>query len=410
MGISKTDIKLLCYLYPAFLFVCFFQTRGVLPPYVPGDGMFMWPFRLFLLYMGIKAFMINFKYNKLLVIFIIYVLSSVIWYALTDFPFRLYVMSLIVYVSPMFMAFVGMERNFIDNKFYDSIVSSWMVCFIIGIYLYIIRPEWYGVALTNQHNSAWFNYEGDRSTEWVLEHMRFSSFMLSSYAISIMGMFMLPICLHRFRNDKKKLWNVTIITVVVVCVLLSMQRAGIISCIFTFLMFMAVYKFSRRSRFAILFLTVSIVALFFWYVGQDETLSALFFDRFSRDSVSDAVEGSRMSQIWNTLSSWNNYLFGEGTGSGGGFARSMGLVGVTDCNYIKMLYEHGIIGVIFFLLIIISTLLKGLRSFRFFFIENSIIISTLITMLVADPLTYTFYILPFWYAIGRVWNPKFKNY
>lgn len=408
--LNKADVKLLGWFFPLLFFISYLQARAILPPhYYPTTGLLSWPFRVFILYIGVKCFFSSAKRFQPLTFFIIISIVSGCMYLFSGYPINLYVHSIAFYVLPMLMAYVALDKS--DTEvFMSSFFWSSIVLFVVGIYLFIFYPAWYANGISEHFNNAWSSDSGSfRSDEWLKEHTRLSSFMLSSYAISYYSIFALPYAYVKFANsrDKKRKLYFIAIVIIIISAFLCQQRVAIAMALMT--TFLYIYLKNKKNLFKIFFLVIILVGigLFIAFQFQDNLLVAMVINRFEEMTLGKAMEGSRTTQIQNVLSAIDNLLLGKGIGSGGGEARRIGLVGATDANYVKMLYEQGLLGLLSFILIGIITLLKGFINIRYLFVETMAVFGILFSMLGADPLTYFFYILPFWYCMGRIWN---KNY
>lgn len=95
-------------------------------------------------------------------------------------------------------------------------------------------------------------------------------------------------------------------------------------------------------------------------------------------------------------------------GAGGSSAGMFGLPHVNDANYYKLLYESGLVGSTWFFIIIIMTLIRAFINIKYLIIELVIICYVLSAMVGSNSLTLAYmYILPFWFAMGRVWNYEY---
>lgn len=408
--LSKKDIKLLGLFCPLLFFLSYLQARAILPPYYyPTTGLLSWPFRLFILYIGVKCFWKSAKKFQLLTLFIIISMISGCMYLFSGYPINLYVHSLAFYILPMLMAYVALDKSNTE-VFMFSLFWSSIILFLVGLYLFFVFPSWYAAGISEHVNNAWYNNTDImRSDEWLKENTRLSSFMLSSYAISYYSMFALPYAYLKYINsiDKKKILYFVAIVIIIIAAFLCQQRAAIAMVLMTTFLF--IYLRNRRNLPKIILIVGLLigVGILVVYQYQDNLFVAMVTNRFEEMTLDKAMEGSRTTQIQNVLSTVDNILLGKGIGSGGGEARRIGLVGATDANYVKMLYEQGFIGLFVFIIIGITTLFKGFKNIRYLFPETMAVFGILFSMLGADPLTYFFYILPFWYCMGRIWN---KNY
>ena len=111
------------------------------------------------------------------------------------------------------------------------------------------------------------------------------------------------------------------------------------------------------------------------------------------------------------MAQWSYPIFGHGIGSGGPTSRFLGYGGVTDAAYTKLLFENGIMGIILFVILILSSIFRGLKNFKYYIVELSIICFVAIAMTGSNTLSLAYlYILPFWYMLGKIWNKPYLKY
>lgn len=414
-ALSNTDYKYLLWFFPILFIICYLQTRSILPPYgAPTDGIVCWPLRLFILYVGIKSFIRNHHKYKVLSAFIILLVFSGVFYLLGDKPITLYILSLAFYVSPMLMTYVGLDNFDFEGKFYKVLLASCVIIFFVGLYLYFFSPSWYVSAVASRYNNSWYtDVDQMRSDEWVFERARFSTVFLTSYAVSYFSMYSVPLSLALLvanKDRKKRKWYILSAIICFIASILCQQRVAMACSLFTVFLFF----FLQDKKYFMYSLVLFVVIITGFYIViqnySDNNVYLNVIARFSEMTLTDAFEGSRSDQVVNILKEWDNPIFGMGVGSGGGEARRLGYTGITDGNFIRILYENGIVGAFLFLSMSISALIRGLRNIKYLYVETSILISILASMVGADPLSYFFYIIPFWYALGRLNNKEYLQY
>ena len=188
-----------------------------------------------------------------------------------------------------------------------------------------------------------------------------------------------------------------------------MQRAAILSS-FLMLVVFAFYDFNHKRSASAFYicLIVGSIALVSLYATTE--IGERVLDRFGKLTINDAFSDARISQNKDLLGVWNNIIIGNGLGTGGNEARRMGYPAVTDSNYIKILVEQGIIGMILFIAFIIATIKRILSNFKYLALEGAFFASILIAMIGSNSLMFSLYIPPFWYSVGRIWNDVYLNY
>lgn len=409
--LSRSDYKILSFVFPLLFLIAYFQTRGVLPPqYSPTTGVIVWPLRLLLIYVGLKGFVIYRKKNYLVFFFLVYSVFTIVSYLLNGFPLELYLLCCIFFLCPVLFIYVGLDANRdYYYWFYKSYFWACVACCTIGIFLFFVRPEWYNtavIAMTSEH------FDGVFEDEKLLEWSRFSSYLGDSYDISYITMACVPIGLFLWSNEEEKRKSTLYLIATIILYfssLLCQQRAAMLATTLAIIGFVCIRNQKNAIRILLFFLLVSIiVGLILIYAGDNEVVS-LITTRFGQMSYNEAM-GERVNQHEWVLSSWNNYFFGEGIGSASGFARKYNMVRITDGAYWEILYELGVFGFIVFIFILLSALIRALKYKRHLFIELSILASFMIAMLGACPFVYFFYMFPFWFAIGRIMNKDYLCY
>jgi O-antigen ligase len=318
----------------------------------------------------------------------------------------------------MFFFYIGLAEKRPGNHFNEKFLKSCTISMIIGLALYVITPGWYvlrRIQIAEMTSWSGTSYDADS----LLSSMRFSSYFSDSYEVSTFGMIALSIALFVFfiKSFKGKRWlGISFIIINYAAAVISQQRVAMAMATFA-VIFYIFYglnrghgKQSRTMLIAIISLTVMFASLVVFYMGdRAEQLQFLLFDRLENMDVSSALE-ERNYQI-KLLDSWTMPITGHGTGAGGSKAGLFGLPHVNDNNYLQLLYENGIIGALLFTLVIGRTLIRSVKHMRCYLTELIIIMFFLAAMVGSNILNFGYMlVIPFWYAIGRVWNKNhYKN-
>lgn len=408
---KKIDEKLLNWLYPVLFIICFFQAMNIIPPGLPGEGKYIWPIRILMLYLGIKAFFLNKSKCTLLNVYILYSLLSVCLYLINGYPLSLYMTEVGFFLPMVLFAYIGMEKSLSIESFYKYTFIAIVAFFVIGLYLYFMPPSWYQTAWVRRMESKWYLEGLEYSFDRIAENMRFSSFMLTSYATEYFGIFALPMALtymSRETNSRKKWFYVLSIILIVLCVVLSMQRSAILANFLVIVLYI-LYDFThyhRGGKFYII--TFFLIVIFFSQYSNTE-IGIRVLERFDSINVNDAFNESRIEQNNKAYSAIQNFVIGSGMGTCGSFARRIGLPAVTDSNYMKLLFEQGVIGILIFFALIIRSLLRVKANYKYLFAEGAIIASYLIAMIGSNALSFSLFCPLFWFSLGRVWNDNYIN-
>lgn len=408
---SRNNYQIFNWFFPAYYIIIFGQASG----FVPLSGYVMVPIFAVLFYYGFKYMHLNYNKNKLLLYFIIYNLFTVTSYLFIDRPISLFFNDCVFFLIPILISFLGMDRRQVSNKFYDIFFWSSFISLVIGYYIYFVRPPWYMSFYTKVLNSTWFHSQYIDTND-ILESYRFSSFAADSYFTEYIGMFVFSLGLVKmFRSSTNKLLLMFFNLIILGAVLLSLQRAAIASCCLMIGAYFLYYLFNRKGKnkgnLRYILCTFFILGFIAVALGTSEVVEKVLF-RFTQMGASDAfeVEGSRTEQIQTTLASWENYVTGNGLGTASSRARLMGYPGISDGNYIKLLVEEGVVGFSIFMILMVSTLIRALKNFKYLSMECCVLGALMFTMLGSGSLMFTYYIIPYWYAIGKVWNPDYLNH
>lgn len=359
---------------------------------------------------------IHSQFKKIFSVFIAFNCFTIFAYLYNDRPIACYLADISDYILPMFFVFIGMMSKINEPRaFYDRILIAATVVFVLGMVCYVLTPGWYLARMAEASNMQSSVVYDETS---ILDNMRFRCFFLDSYPVSHYSIFCLSIALFNYyRKDLNNKWMLFCIFVCLIAAVISLHRVALafgILLITTYLIYTTFNGARKKNRFIIIAIIAGLVII---PIAQPEILDRVndikegVFDRTGGDnmSVSGALKERKFTA--ELIHSMKYYIFGHGAGSGGAVARRLGYVSVTDMNYVKMFYETGIVGCMFFAYIIIITLLRGLKYYRYMATELGIILFILVAMLGSNSLViYYLHIVPFWFAIGRIWNPSYLEY
>lgn len=353
------------------------------------------------------------SFIKLMTIYFFYCAFSVVLYEFNDAPINGYVSALQPYLYPMIFVWLGYGYSN-DEKFNKMYLYSCLACFLIGFYLYFTMPSYYMQFLYDVQTTGWTAKEGVTDSS-ILAFARFSSFFGYSYAISYFSIPALSISLGYtlYKNteiSKKLLYFMSIVSFV--AAMLCMQRAAMAYSV-AVLLFYGYYSLKRNnsSRLFVVFgVVVALVVVVLGAVGTLDRFSEIsgnLLEQLSRMDFSEAMEERTFQYSLSDRATWWSYIVGLGMGSCGGIARSVGLAGVTDGEYVKMFYEMGFLGTSIFALIMITTILRGLKHLRLYYMELIIVVYFLAAGLGSNSLYMNMYCAMFWYSLGRIWNKQY---
>ena len=305
---------------------------------------------------------------------------------------------------PIIFYFIGTRSCDEYPVFYQRSLWAFMFIFVVGFYFLVFPTERYitkTLEILNLHHQ--YNEE-------TYMYARFSSFM-DSYHTSNLGVCALCFgfgLLKKGSNNNMtiKLLAVTSITISFIAIMLAQQRAAMYIGIIILIYYLLAN--SRRNKnggivtIVVLGVLMVIAIYYYWgYFGED------FFNqikgRFSKDTISTLV--SSRSNQW--VDAFDGFLieplFGLGVGSGGHLAVDIGLKPVvTDGSYFKILLEGGVASFIPFMIILVSSLIKGFKERERYYVEFPLLFFFACSMIGANVIDMPYIIMFMWYIIGRI--------
>lgn len=406
---TKISDKGLLYFYPLLIVIQLLSVFGIDNPY------FAYLFYFFILFYGVRSFL-KINYNKtpkmLMLVLILYFIIS----GLTSgMPLSFFSNELRFFIIPCFFLFAGMYYPY--NDFYKRFLNVTIFCVIIGFVLYVLRPSFYSNYLASVYNNSWYTSGTISGSSAMLEMFRFSSIFGSSYAISYyvtFGLCLLMVDFFRVRPlVKNEYYRVVLICLFIGAITLSSHRVAIAYAVLLLGVSFLYGKLTHNNitkyiiYIVLVFLLLIILVSIFADKMYFDFIKSNVLERFTEMSYETAMEQGRNTQMARALSGWNNVILGDGTGSKGAMAREAGFPAITDGGYIKLLTENGILGCIFFILLIVPTIFRALKYNKLYKTELLIVVYVLFSMLGANSLSISYhYVLLFWFCIGRVWNKK----
>lgn len=300
-----------------------------------------------------------------------------------------------VQIASMVFYFIGRYRSNEVDKFFDNMKVPMTFAMIVGLILYFWAPSWYIERRTAILSS-------DSNIESFYEATRLSSFWPWSYTMGYGSLFFF-MYFYKYLNKKINVENITIITISLLTLFFAQQRVSI-AFLLVFLgmvLFFNPYK-KRKVTFyiliAICFIAIIILVYLFFYA--DSGLVDYIMNR-SVDKEDNVVD-ERFDMF---IHFFEISLFGTGTGSCGHAAYYDTGNGVTDCDYIRLFVELGIVGSFILFLIFTKSIIRALKYNRIFFFELSVILFYLAAMIGATPFeNYSMQPFLFWLCVGRIFN------
>lgn len=307
----------------------------------------------------------------------------------------------------MLFFLIGVSKTFADRKLLDNMrLPIFMACFI-GFYLYFYNPSWYNsfrYARVNQYTA--------------MDYLRFSSFWSYSYVIAYLSGIYSTYCIVRIIKGEHNNYTYWGYIVSLAAVVLAQQRAvmGFSALVFLFANIYLIFKSGsiklKRWLLTIDFfiLVGAIVFIQVVYNSLDTKTIEYGLGKFESMVNSDKLVSERLSMF----QYWIDKpfpMFGDGFGRYSHEALTFNLPAITDCEYLKIIHETGVIGFILFVIIIIRSLFNGIRHSNIYMFEMMIVIMYSIAMIGADPISSDL-MQPwfFWFCVGRLNNPYVIRY
>lgn len=316
----------------------------------------------------------------------------------------------------MLFFLVGYNDKRKSRSFYDLMMYIGSVVLFLGIICYVLTPGWYTNSLVEAKNNSQFS-SFEYNDDLLLESLRFSSFFEDSYPVSLLSVYILSISLFNYyRRDEKIKYSLICVFISFVSAILCMHRVSIASAILILLGFIG-FEFIKGKAKQIFLIILAVLCVIFVSSLVSETINERLLSL--QDMLTNRTEDMSFSSAYNErqglsnklMSQWSFPIFGHGLGSGGPTSRFLGYGGVTDAAYTKLLFENGIVGMTFFAILMITSVLRGLKYFKYYIVELSIACFIALAMSGSNTLSLAYlYILPFWYMLGRIWNKDYLKF
>lgn len=375
-------------------------------------GINLGPYSLPFLLLGLLLAVLSWKNrprNALVLLmtgFIIYCVISGCLFVFHDVPIRGYLMDLSMYVLPMAFFFIGANNVNTGDDFEKSFVLFCSGFMALGIYAYSTTPAWYVQWLSALSATQRFGTE-------VLSYQRFSAFWGTSYPVAYLGMSGLCYSFFRLESSSSRLGKgIAVLGIFIFwisCILCQQRASMVCATLVAVAELLYAIVVLKRKLAALLVASVFLIVScgFLVTVISSSTRTEFIHGRISeRLSKMDSAMSERTIQYETMWRNWNSEFVGYGIGSGGEYAYITGHVGIPDGNYVKILYEQGLIGLTWIVAILLASLLRAWKFFLFFRFEAYLICCYCICAIGASAFCNGsgLYAVPLWYAVGRIWN------
>lgn len=356
--------------------------------------------------------------SSLVCIWIIYNILSVYNYAFNELPIECYTIKLKQMIFPILFFFFGKDARINDNHFYYSFLLSMLFCLGVGLVLYITTPQFYLEYLLDVRDAVWHSSSSGINEDSIMNYTRFSSFFGSSYAVSYFSIPSMCLSGYFIQREKKKSTCHTIFLYLLflisfVSAILCQQR---IAMVFSTIVLLFFVVFSKNSRkYFLIIITIFIIGLIYarLFVITDDRFTLLFTQldrRLEAFNFSEAM-GDRSNQYVNALSRWKNLILGDGLGSVSDYALKYGVLGVSDGEYVRIIVESGLVGLLIFVYIALSSLYKSVVLYKRRPAECLIILFFIIAGIGSNAFSVMYLFTPiFWFAVGKIQSMSLKHH
>lgn len=336
--------------------------------------------------------------NVVTILVTVYIIHCLASYLFNSYSFSSYYYSIIYEVSPILFFYIGQSRRYCTSVFYKGMIVCALVSGIVGYYLYFVNPGWY----------ASYRYSAvEDTTNWDL--FRFSSFWKSPYSISYLSCCSIIYSSRCIVLNKRVWFFLGTIFISLVSIILSQQRVALaFSCLVLLYMFFITCgrntTSQTRKKMWCFFIGISVFVLILYYFvlsSLDAETMSFAFDKILSMKESGSIVADRVK----IFGEWFNKpfpIFGDGSGR---YSHAIADTGhaISDCEYLKIIFEKGMIGFLIFSIICFATIIRGMNLRKVYSVELIIILFYLFAMIGADPISGT-ETRPwlFWYCIGRI--------
>lgn len=330
------------------------------------------------------------------------ILSSI----LHNYPSILLINGINAELIPMLFFIVGRNNSMANNKIFHNAITPLCIICICGLCLFFLSPTWYIAYKTA-------NFEKDLSEYRLLEMSRLSAFWeypyWVSYGIAILYYFLL--C-EIWQRKKVTIFDKLLLPFLFLVLILTQQRGPMLFVIgaIVFFLFLSIYKRNYQSTKLVFFLIIMILLVGLIIVKMLTEDQMLFLTDKYVALFDDSNKASFIKQRADIFSDFNKYeitFFGDGLGMYSHMAYRLFHKGITDQQYLKMIYETGLFGFISRMLLIVWILYHGVKNIKRYYFEVGIIIFFLFTMFGANSLaSEQMHNWIFWLCCGRIYNKK----
>lgn len=341
--------------------------------------------------------------SKLIIIYIIYNLISIVNYINNDIPLNIFFTELRNQIIPILFFFIGNNSKETDNKFYSGILLGSLYLFITGIILYFTMPSWY---LTWKLTTL-ADWIPDVDQSFVSKY-GLSSFFATSYHTGYLSIISISILLGQSLWKKINTYILLQFFVALIVLLLAQQRIAWLAFGFFFVIYSVyIYKNKHAKPNVFLIIVLAIILIIISVLNTNSQILSIYEILQSRFESIDSAVSERSSTWIISITSIFEMLFGHGFGMASHSAGQYGFIEIADGNFFKLFYEIGLIGISILIWIMTITLFRCVKNFKVLMPEFYITFFVSIACIGATPFSMPLIICIYWFCVGRIWNNKY---
>lgn len=306
----------------------------------------------------------------------------------------------------MIFFFVG--RYYLVNDRFMEIGKYIIICnCILGLYLFITEPSWYiswkmdNVAFDATQGSLYYEMTRLSSLSPYPYWVSYSTFIL--YVYNFVNLL--------FYKKNPNLIDYISLTFLFIIMLLCQQRAPIaFSVISTILLI--IWSKGNNNKFSYApilgILLFAGIAILYVFSNMDESQN-----EFVINKLNSIIEGKNLAteRTSDFMQHEDISLFGDGIGKYSHSAIGLGKKSIADQQYLRIMYETGLLGMLMYGLIFILIIIRGLKVRKICAFDFLVALFYMFSMIGANSLSMEgYHTAVFWFCCGRLFNSEYIQY
>lgn len=285
------------------------------------------------------------KLDMLIIIYILYNTISICWMNVEKYTISVYFEEYITSILPILLFWATKIGD--KEKILNGLLYSTLICVVLGFALFIIMPEFYRE----------FEYSQGYAVSSRIEHCRQG---LASYIGRIpLGTYTVIAAAIALKEYLKKNYSIKYLIYFGILVggsILTSQRSSWFGSALLCAFLLYSLLTSGKKKVFVQTLVLLFVGIYIAFHFMSSTL--VNSTQIVSKSTNILTAVFERNGTWAALLERSNILFGGGLGTGGHRARVITSSSVTDGNYIKIIGEIGVIGLLLFFAIAFIVLFK----------------------------------------------------